>query len=389
MTDVERKAARSLFPYFSKDPVVVDVGSNVGDWAEILVNNVSSMYLFEPNTILRHYSQVRFRQFKHVNYQNVAVSYKTGWADFSYFEDKHDGLSNIINNPKWEYLNPKTTQIPTVSLDDFFIPSQRAIDFIKIDVEGAELLVLRGAEKLLASKAIRFIQVEHAEHIEVTGKTFADLVVYVRQFGYDVFHFDGVTFTKWINQEAENLYIMDANFSDGWNKEFRANTAGMKFDFVLEIGAFEGLTSKYICENLLNPEGRMIVVDPLTDEYLPGHKDNAMFVGQYERFIKNTQGLPIELIRKKSNEVLTEMWHYRFNLIYVDGDHTQEGVHHDGRLAFQLCRVGGFILFDDYDGYLPETTAGVNKFLADIPEQKLTIVKRGYQLMIQKLENLD
>lgn len=390
MTDIERKAALALFPYFSKNPVVVDVGSNKGDWAEVLAANVESIILFEPNDILRHYSQVRFRYLRNVSYQEAAVSDSEGEATFCYFEDEHDGLSNIIHNDKWGYLNPKFKQVQTIALD---LWDMTRIDFLKIDVEGAEWLVLSGCRNLLQNKRIKFIQVECAEHINATGKTFDDICGLLYRYGYSQFHFNGFQFERvWAEKrndfKAENFYFMNENFSENWNLEFIENTKGMKFDFVLEIGCFEGLTSRYICDNLLNPGGRMICVDPLTDEYLPGHKDNDMFVGQYDRFTRNTRGYPIELIRKKFEDAYEQMKDYRFGLIYVDGDHREEAVYLDAQRAFFLCLVGGFILFDDYDGYDAGTKRGIDKFIAEIPTNKMTVVKRGYQIMVQKHENL-
>lgn len=397
MTDIERKAAKALFPYFSKNPVVLDVGSNIGDWSATLAGTVDRMHLFEPNTILRHYSQVRFRHLDNINYFDFALSDRVGQVEFSYFEDSHDGLSNIIGNKKWDYLYPKHETIDCSTLDEFakafHYGANKQIDFIKIDVEGAELMVLQGAERLLKDKAIKFIQVEYAEHINVTGKSFLDLCNFVHQFGYGIFHFNGSSFEMVGGNphtyNAENFYIMDHNFSENWNLEFIENTKGMKFDLVLEIGCFEGLTSRYICDNLLNPGGRMICVDPLTDEYLPGHKDNDMFVGQYERFIRNTKGYPIELIRKTSADAFAEMYHYRFNLVYIDGDHRSQAVYEDGYRAFSLCRVGGMIIFDDYDGYDAGTKKGIDKFCSEIPERKMTVLKRGYQLVCVKHENLN
>lgn len=390
MTDIERKAAIALFPYFSKNPVVVDVGSNKGDWAEVLAANVEQMVLFEPNTILRHYSMVRFRYLRNVKYFDSAVSNNIGQAEFRYFEDEHDGLSNIVGNKTWDYLFPKMDVVETVTIDSFKWPY---IDFLKIDVEGAEWLVLDGARSMLAEKKIKFIQVEYADHINATGKSFWDIVSLMLSYGYELFHFDGDKFLipagLLSGYRAENYYFMDKNFSENWNLEFIENTKGMKFDFVLEIGCFEGLTSRYICDNLLNKGGRMICVDPLTDEYLPHHKDNAMFVGQYDRFIRNTKGYPIELIRKRSDEARAEMSDYRFNLIYVDGDHREEPVYHDANMAFFLCRVGGFILFDDYDGYDAGTKRGIDRFVSEIPAGKMTVVKKGYQLLLQKHENID
>jgi FkbM family methyltransferase len=52
-----------------------------------------------------------------------------------------------------------TVDIPCAALDGL-IPEDETIDFLKIDVEGAELRVLRGAERLLSSGKVLFVQSE-------------------------------------------------------------------------------------------------------------------------------------------------------------------------------------------------------------------------------------
>lgn len=383
----ERPAALALFPYFSKNPVVFDVGSNKGFWSDILVHNVHKMVLVEPNERLLTYTMVKYDYLKNVVYANLAFSGSVKEVDFYYFTNENNGLSSILYNQHWvdEGLPMQKGVTKTSTIDNWReYCSAEVIDFIKIDVEGADFLVIIGGEWSLRAKRIKFIQFENSAHLNLAGHTLQNIIDYVRLFGYDVFHFNGEEFVKYNNQEAENLYIMDADFTQDWNSEFRKNTKGIKCDFALEIGCFEGMTSRYICDNMLNPGGRMICIDPLTDEYLPGHEDNNLFVGQYDRFMRNTRTYPIELIREKSNLVWNKIKDYRFDFIYVDGDHTEQAVYEDGVMAFTLCKQHGYILFDDYDGYRDETKRGIEKVLTQFAG-KFEVVQKGYQIMIKKL----
>jgi FkbM family methyltransferase len=370
----ERKAVLDLFPYFDqKQPVVFDVGSNKGVWADILVHNVAEMHLFEPNEILLHYTMAKYDYLDNVFYHNEAVSNKVGEVEFFRYLKNYNGLSSLKDNPKWAGLPKEVISVSSIPLQ--IIPLNQ-IDFLKIDVEGAEMNVLMGAADFLARQIIKFVQVERAEHIKNYGWSFEDVEDFMKQCGY----------IQMQTEDTENVIFMQEGFTQDWNGEFKKNTAGMKFDFALEIGAFEGLTSRYICDNMLNPGGRMICIDPLTDEYLPGHEDNNLFVGQYERFTRNTRNYPIELIRKRSIDSFQQLSDYRFDFIYVDGDHRENEVFMDGCNSFRLCKIGGHILFDDYE-WREETKRGIDKFI-DAHAGKIQVVLKGYQVMVKKLDNL-
>lgn len=384
MTEIEKKAALALRPYFQENPVVIDIGSNKGDWADVLVRGVGQMYLFEPNEILLHYSMVRFDTLTNVQYLNYAISATEGEADFFYFTNNNNGLSSLYFNQFWidQGLPMQKGRVKVKTLDSLFGGTE--IDMIKIDVEGADFDVLLGAKQLLTNHRIKFIQIEFSNHYTLAGRSFDDVVNFVRPLGYEVFHFNGDKFEVRTNQEAENFYIMDKDFTQNWNGEFIKNTKGIKVDTALEIGAFEGLTTNYICDNLLKEGGRVICIDPLTDEYLSGHKDNALFVGQYDRFIRNTQGKPVELIRKRSDDAFNQLKDLRFGFIYIDGDHTEAGVFSDAVHYWNLLldgwqNPGGYMLFDDY-GQSAETKRGIDRFLQT--------QKGNYKLLIQDYQVL-
>ncbi len=389
---IEKKAVLTLFPYLGRNPVIVDVGSNKGEWAELLVPHAKEVHLFEPNEKLLHYTEIKFDAFDNVFYNQFAVSNTSGKKSFYYFDNSYSGLSSLLNNPSWQDLDGRREQMVNVITLDEFIETN--IDFLKIDVEGNDFNVLLGAEKLYSEKKIKVTSIEYGHgHWGLINKSFDDLLAFTSAYGYAVYSFNGNdTFNKVTEHKGdENYYIMDAEFTQDWNKEFIKNTQFLKgkINFALEIGAFEGLTSRYICDELLRNKAdcRMIVIDPLTDEYLPGHPDNNLFVGQYGRFIRNTKGYPIELMKMTSRQAFKKagFLDYRFDFIYIDGDHTRDAVFLDGQQAFEVCRVGGHILFDDY-GWRTETAEGIDAFLRQ-KEGKYNLLVKDYQVLIQKHTN--
>lgn len=58
------------------------------------------------------------------------------------------------------------------------------IDYLKVDTEGAEFLVIKGAKKLLEDKKINFIQLEYGGTYSDGGFTLDDIINYLANFKY-------------------------------------------------------------------------------------------------------------------------------------------------------------------------------------------------------------
>jgi len=194
--------------------------------------------------------------------------------------------------------------------------------------------------------------------------------------------------------------------TQNWNQQFISNTEHIgNLDLCLEIGCFEGLTSNYIADNLLSPQGKLICVDPLGESYILENLDEedirsneeefSCFRGQYERFSENSKenidAGKIILYRESSflfYEKTGQEYKNRFDFIYIDGDHRPESVYKDAVNCFELCKNSGLILFDDYRWreQIPgkSTKSGIDKFLSEF-EGKYEIVKENYQILIRKI----
>jgi predicted O-methyltransferase YrrM len=195
-------------------------------------------------------------------------------------------------------------------------------------------------------------------------------------------------------------------YTQSWNQLFISNTLGIKnLDLCLEIGSFEGLTSNYICDNLLSQNGKLICVDPLTENYLNTDLTEfdivnnetiyKYFNNQYERFFNNTKHQinlnKLELIRLISVDAfpkLIELYKGQFDLIYIDGDHRANAVYIDAINSYELCKIGGIMIFDDYTWGLDyneqSTKTGIDKFLNEY-ENKYEIIIKGYQIVLKKV----
>tara|TARA_Y100001951_G_C11266861_1_gene256158 strand:+ start:716 stop:1279 length:564 start_codon:yes stop_codon:yes gene_type:complete len=110
----------------------------------------------------------------------------------------------------------------------------------------------------------------------------------------------------------------------------------------LEIGCFEGRTSRWIVENMFNhPEDKLYCLD-----WWRGDVDNE----HYNLFLDNMEDLKdrIEVIRGESQHTLPTLEDQLFDGIYVDGSHEAIDVMSDAIQSFRLIKKGCVILFDDY-----------------------------------------
>lgn len=142
---------RSLKP----GDIFLDVGANGGLYTVIAAKLVSPgghVYAFEPGQreleLLRH--NIAINGLENVTVIERAVSNKTGLARFAI---SRDGAMNSLaqnKHPAQQIIEWQTIQ--TTTLDDFITEfGLTRVDFIKIDVEGAERFVFQGAPRLLGA----------------------------------------------------------------------------------------------------------------------------------------------------------------------------------------------------------------------------------------------
>jgi predicted O-methyltransferase YrrM len=122
---------------------------------------------------------------------------------------------------------------------------------------------------------------------------------------------------------------------------------------MLEIGSFEGQSTKWFIQNLLHQQKDKIhCIDP--HWWNPGDAESKFW-----RSILEANGIS-KLTKHKNiaERAMAQFFPETFDVIYVDGNHNGKAVLLDALNSFRVVKVGGIILFDDYT--MPANTAWGN-----------------------------
>jgi len=166
----------------------VDVGANIG-WFTVLaasmVKGQGSVVAFEPSTSIHEQlrANVELNGLTNVTLERVALSNQNGVAVLSGISQENAGTGTILASTK------VGEKVSVACFDDYHAShSLGRIQVMKIDVEGAEMMVLEGAKDALRTGQIENIVVEVSdERLRSTGSSSAALAEMLREFGYRLF----------------------------------------------------------------------------------------------------------------------------------------------------------------------------------------------------------
>lgn len=172
--------------------LAVDVGANIGYMTAVLAARVStipggSVRAFEAHTEIFQELKYNTLQWEKqltgvkLDIQQVAISDKRGTVKLVIPDafSSNRGLAYVVNED--DDLNQlRTVIIEAVTLDEVFSLPEK-IGILKLDVEGHELQVLKGAKSLLKQQRVRdWVFEEHGEYPTAVTR-------YFEEMGYRVF----------------------------------------------------------------------------------------------------------------------------------------------------------------------------------------------------------
>ena len=165
-------AAREIFPrLISSEDVVVEVGARMGDGTRVLAKLSKQVYAFEP----ARESFFLWRLFtsgnRNVRGYNIALGSSTGEALLEK-DRSFSGVSSFNKVVGVRYAQKEKVAVTRLDNLRFEFPPTSLI----VDCEGSELLVLKGAERLLPSLRRVFVETHLMEDgSDTTNDVIAEL----------------------------------------------------------------------------------------------------------------------------------------------------------------------------------------------------------------------
>jgi FkbM family methyltransferase len=201
MDGVMEQYETELFKNMAKEGmVVVDIGANIGYYSLIaakLVGMSGIVYAFEPEPTSYELLCKNIELNSYLNIVSIqkSVSNKQGKADF-WVDNAGAAISsfakdNVIAFSKSPVSGlsekPVPIKIETISLDEFFKNLSNKIDLIKIDTQGAEGLILEGADKILTcNHNIKIIMEFWPDGLKKLGSDPLKLLYKLQKYGFTI-----------------------------------------------------------------------------------------------------------------------------------------------------------------------------------------------------------
>jgi FkbM family methyltransferase len=193
-----------------EDAIVLDIGANIGYFSLIAARKASrgKVIAFEPLSSLRHEisQNILLNKLVNLEVEPYAIGNQTRSTTFFIADESNIGMSGLAPQ---ENFSGATEQVSLIRLDEWLSRhTLPAINFIKIDTEGAELEVLKGMKDLL-QKNRPVILIEVMAHLLLLfGNSPGDLYSFLDQFQYTPYLITAENILRRANQAQENYSVL-------------------------------------------------------------------------------------------------------------------------------------------------------------------------------------
>ncbi len=201
-----------LLRYLRGEDSFLDIGANIGVYTILAASKITSgpIYSFEvlPKNYARLEENLKINHLQQVKIYSLAVSNFTGTTALHLADG--DSMSFITTE-----ATDNTVVVPTDTLDNLLQhESLNNLTLAKIDIEGAELLALKGATSLLQKQLPQVWIMEINDSVNNFAYQKEDLINFLQDYGYGLYQYNADTnqiIPIALNQQKGNNVLVIAN----------------------------------------------------------------------------------------------------------------------------------------------------------------------------------
>ena len=204
--------------------VAVDVGANYGLYSKFMsqfVGSIGTVYAFEPilKTFISLSNNVKGNRYSNIKIFNSALSDKEGKVEMV-IPNYESGGENLYEARISSEITGENSESVNTQVLDKILQSEKKIDFIKIDVEGHEMNVLKGSLKTIKNSSPIFL-IEINGGINPKNENANSIIDLLKEFHYE-------SFIR-VNDKLQKV----ENESDGFNFFFLTPDHQVEFKTVI------------------------------------------------------------------------------------------------------------------------------------------------------------
>jgi FkbM family methyltransferase len=193
--EVERAERIFYLEYLREGMTVFDVGANVGELTLLFSRfaGKGDIHAFEASRAAFQKLEIvcQAANRRNITLNHLALADKKGSIRLHVYNNDYLSFNTQAVRKIKEYglaVEPIGTEETSAATVDDYCEEKRIeqIDLLKIDVEGAELQVMKGAQKMLESGRIKCLTFEFGQATFDMGNSPAEIEVYLKEMGYKI-----------------------------------------------------------------------------------------------------------------------------------------------------------------------------------------------------------
>ncbi len=185
--------------------IIFDIGAHHGLWTDnvLKIYNQSKYYLFEA---IDYGELNKFRNTEQFSVNNVILNEKEEIVDWYEMRNTGDSMFKELNKP---FENCQSIKKNSTTLDIFFQNEnfEHKKIFIKIDCQGAEIPILKGATNILKNVDFIILELPFFGQYNQGVPDFCEHIQFMKSIGFIVFDFLESHYIHDFTMQADILFI--------------------------------------------------------------------------------------------------------------------------------------------------------------------------------------